>query len=80
MQGRDEVDPARDERGNDEGVGRARADVRDLDVKLLVVVVQPAARDDAGVDTIETDDVSSAKESVEDEADNTADAVLGKNV
>lgn len=76
----DVVDGEGDESGHDEGVADAGDDVGDLDVELLVVVVGPAADDDAGVDAVEADDVGCSEKGIGDEAEDTGDTVLGKDV
>ena len=76
----DHVDELRQGGGHDEAVGGAGDDVGQLHIQLLVLVVDPAARDDARVDTVEPDDVVGREEGVEDESDKAADPVLGEHV
>lgn len=40
----------------------------------------PAARDDAGIDAVEADDVLSAEDAIEEEAPDAGDTVLGEDV
>ena len=75
----DAVEAGRDERGDDERVRGARDDVRELDVELLPVVVQPAAAR-ARVDAVERDDRAVGEEAVEEQADHPADRVFGAQV
>ena len=76
----DLVDDEGDERRHDEGVRAACEGVGHLDVELLVVVVEPAACDEAGVDAVEADDVVGGEEGVEQEADDAGDGVLCQHV
>ena len=62
----DEIDEEGEESGDDKGVGDDGDDVRELDVHLFPVLVEEAACYDAGVDTVETDDVVGAEEGVEE--------------
>ena len=75
-----EVDGVGEDGGHEEGVGAAGEDVGDLDVELAVVVDEPAAGHDAGVDAVEADDGGGCEEGVEDEADDAGDAVFGEDV
>lgn len=47
---------------------------------MFVVVIEPATVDDAGVDTIEADDIIGGEEGVEDETDHAGDAVFSEHV
>lgn len=76
----DLVDGKCKEGADAERVCSACNDVRELNVELLPVVVNPAAWERAVVDTIEADDVRGAKECVEDETDHASDTVLGENI
>ena len=80
MQARDEVDGEREQGGDGEGVTGGSDDVGELDVQLAPVAVREAARDEAGVDAVEADDVVGAEERVGQEADHAADSVLGEDV
>lgn len=80
MQPGDHVDTVGEDGRHDEGVAGRGADVGHLDVELFVVVVEPAAGDEAGVDAVETDDPVCGEEGVEDEADHASDAVLSEHV
>jgi hypothetical protein len=77
---RDLVDDESNDGGHDEGVGSAGDDVRNLDVQLLPVVVEPATGDDAGADTVKANDVIGSEEGVEDETDDTSDTVLSEHI
>lgn len=79
MQTRNKIDGLGDDGGNDERVGRAGNNVRNLDVQRLEVVVDESARN-AGVHAVEADDVVRGEEGVEDEADHSADSVLSEHV
>jgi hypothetical protein len=76
----DIVDEVGEQEGDHEGIRDAGDNVGDLDVQLLVVVVEPAAGDDAGVDAVEANDVVGGEEGVEDEPDDAGDAVLGEHI
>lgn len=73
------VDGEREDGGDDERVGRAGDDVRELDVELLPSRVEEAARQ-AVVDAVEADDGGGADEGVGEEAEHARDAVLGEDV
>lgn len=73
------VDELGDDGGHDERVGGAGDDGSDLPAEEDVVAVEEAA-DGARVDAVEADDLAGREEGVEDEADDTADAVLGEDV
>jgi len=79
VQPRDEVDGVSEKGGDNESIGSAGHDVSNLDVKLLVVVVEPSTSDSV-VDTIETNDVVCAEKCIEDESDHASDAVLSEHV
>lgn len=49
-------------------------------LELVIVVIQPAACDDACVDTVEADDVVGCEKGVEEETDHASNAVLGEDV
>lgn len=66
--------------GDDEGICGDGNDVGDLDVELFVIVVEPAAGNNAGVDTIKTDYIVCGKESIEDESNDTGHAVLSQHI
>ena len=80
MQAGNVVDDSGEESGYNECVTGAGDDIRNLDVKLLPVVVQPTAVYDTCVNTVKTDDPACAKEGVEDQADHSCDTVLGEHV
>lgn len=68
-----------DDRGDDEDVGTARADVGELDVELLEVALHEASGD-GGVDFVQGDDVVGGEDAVEEETDDTCDTVLTEQV
>lgn len=76
----DEVDNLGENGREDKGVSAASHNVGDLDVKLLPVVVDPSAVNDTVVDAVQTNNVVGSEESVEDEANNTADTVLSEHI
>jgi len=80
VQAGDEVDGVGEDVGDGEGPARGGEDVRELYVELFVLVVDPAAGDDAGVDAVEADDVGCAEEGVGHEAEHASDGVLGEDV
>ncbi len=80
VQAGDLVDDEGEDGGHDEGVACACYDVGDLDVQLLPVVVEPAAGDDTGADTVKANDVVGCKEAVKDETDHSGKAVFGEHV
>ena len=80
MQSGDLVDDKCEEGRHDEGVAGAGDDVDYLDVKLSVVVVDPAAIDDAGIDPIKANDIVGCKKTIEDETDHASDTVLREDV
>ena len=75
----DAVDALRDERGDDEAVRGARGDVRDLDVELLPVVVEPAAVR-GRVHAVERDNLAVGEERVEEQAEDATNRVLGAQI
>lgn len=80
VQAGDEVDGVGEDVREGEGPARGGEDVRELYVELFVLVVDPAARDDARVDAVEADDVGCAEEGVGHEAEHACDGVLGEDV
>lgn len=78
VQAGDLVDGEGDEGADDERVGGTGDDVGDLDVELLPVVHDPAAI--GRVHTVETDDVGSGENAVEEETDHSGDAVLSEHI
>lgn len=76
----DEVDGVGKNSRHDEGVAGTRDDVGDLDVELFVVVVGPAADNDASIDAVKTNNVGCAKEGVGGQAEHTGDTVLGEDI
>lgn len=80
LETRNHVDDLGQDRRDDKRVGRGGDDECNLDVELLVVLVQETTRDEAGVDTVETNDVVGREEAVEEEADNATDVMLGEHV
>ena len=64
MQAGDEVDEEGEEEGDGECPAGGGEDVGELDVEAAVVVVDPAAGDDAGAYAVETDYVGGAEEGV----------------
>lgn len=80
MQSWDLVDDERKQSADSECPRTSSKNIGELNVKLLVVVVEPATREQASVYTVEADDVRSTKEAVEDETDHTSDAVLSKHI
>lgn len=73
LQAWNKVDGEGEDGGYDEGVSCASYDIRDLDVELLVVVVDPASVDDACADAVQADYVVGREETVEKEADDSSD-------
>lgn len=80
METRDKVDEKGENGRHDEGVGGTGYNIRDLDVELFVFVVGPATGDDAGIDAVQTDNVSCAEEGVGEKAKHAGDTVLGEHV
>lgn len=80
VQTRDGVDGESNQGGHDERVRGSSHDVGDLDVELLVVVNDPSSDSRASVDTIQADNRIVAEQSVEDQTDNTSDAVLSQHI
>ena len=64
MQAGDQVDEVSEDEGDGEGPAGGGEDVGELDVELAVVVVDPAAGYDAGVNAVEADYVGGAEEGV----------------
>ena len=64
MQAGDDVDEVGEEEGDGEGPAGGGEDVGELDVELAVVVVDPAARYDTRVHTVESNYVGRAEEGV----------------
>ena len=79
MERGDAVDALRDERGDDEAVRGARRDVRDLDVELFPVAIEPAAAR-RSVHPVERDDRAVGEDRVEEQAKDAADGVFGAQV
>jgi hypothetical protein len=75
----DEVDDLGDDSGHDKGVGGGGDNGGDLPAEDDVVAVQEAAGQ-ASVDAVETDDATGGEECIEDEADDTTDAVLSEDI
>jgi len=55
-------------------------DVSELNVELLPVVLDPTSVVKTSVDTVETDDVGSTKDGVEEKTDDTGHAVLSEHI
>lgn len=79
VEARDQAEDLGDAGGDDKDVGAACNNVCDLDVELLVVLVEEAARN-GGVNVIEGDDLSGGEESVEDETDDSCQSVLCEEI
>ena len=73
------VDGEADDGSHDKSVPGDSANVGDLDVELLPVLVDEAARH-AVVHTIEADDVVSTEQAVEEETDHAGNAMLSEYV
>ena len=80
VQTRDHVDGEGDDGGHHEGVRAGGGDVGDLDVHLFPVVDDPAAGGGAGVDPVQAEDGVVAKQGVEEESDDSCDAVFGEDI
>ena len=80
VQSGDVVDDVGDDGGHDKGVGGRGDNVGDLDVHLAVIVVDPPARQNAGIDAVEADDVVCAKQCIKEETHHSRNAVLSKDV
>ena len=80
MEAGDEVDEEGEEEGDGEGPAGGGEDVGELDVELAVVVVDPAAGDDARVYAVEADYVGGAEEGVGHQAEHAGDGVFGEDV
>ena len=80
MEARDPVDGRGDDEGDREGPARGGADVGKLFVELPIVVIDPAAGDDAGVDAVEADDVGCAKQGIGHQTKHAGDGVFGEDV
>ena len=80
VQARDQVDEGCDDEGHGEGPAGSGADVGKLPVELAIVVVDPAADDDACVDAIKADDVGRSKEGIGHQAQHAGDGVFGEDV
>lgn len=76
----DGIDTVSDDCGHNKGVGCAGYNVGDLDVQLLPVAVDEATGDDAGIDSIQSDNVIGTKERIEDEADHAGETVFCHHV
>lgn len=76
----DLVDAEGEERAHDECVGSAGHNVRDLNVHLLPVVVDPSSLGDTVVHSIETDNVGCSENAVEEKTDHTGDTVLSEDI
>lgn len=79
LEARNEVNELGDYGRHDKGVGRGGGNGGDLPANDLVVAVDKAAAG-ADVDAVEANDFTGGEKGVEDEADDTADAVLSKDV
>lgn len=51
-----------------------------MNVEFAVVVVDPAALDDASVDTVKSDDVGCAEECIRHQTEHTGNGVLSENI
>ena len=80
MQARDLIDDKGEDGRDNEGVGGGGDDVRELDVQLFPVVLDPAERVPGRIYPVERDNVVGAEDGVGEEAEHTGDAVLGKDV
>lgn len=80
MKAWNKVDGVGNDEGHDEGIAGASNDVSNLDVELFIVLVNEATSDDAGVDTIQADDVGCAKESISNKTKNACDTVLSEHI
>lgn len=76
---RDKVDALGDESRHDERISHGGANIGNLNVQLLIVVVDKAAGNFL-VDTIQADDVISSKETVEDQTDNASESVFSEYI
>lgn len=76
----DGVDSVCNKCGNYKCVGGAGYDIGDLNVKLFPVAVDETAGDDAGVDSIQTDNVIGTEERIKDEADHAGYTVFCHHV
>lgn len=74
------VDSESNDGRHDEGVAHASKNVGNLDIKLLPIVVEPTAVDDARADTVEADDPVGGKQSVEEKADDAGNTVLSQHI
>jgi len=79
MQTRNNVDDLGNDGRHDERVRGGGDNIGDLDVQKLPVMVEPAASD-ASVNTIQTDNVIGSEEGVEEQPDDSADAVFSPHV
>jgi hypothetical protein len=80
VQARNIVDDQSQDCGHNEGIACGSQNVCNLDVKLLVVVIQPATVNDTCVDSVETDNVVGCEESVEEKPNHSCDTVLSEYV
>ena len=76
---RNEAEDLGDQCGDGEDVGSAGDNVCELDIKLLVVVVEPATNK-RRIDTVEGDDLVFGEETVEQETDHTRQRVLCEQI
>ena len=70
----------REEGANDKCVGRRGNHIGELDVELLVVVLDPATRVEASVDTIKANDVAGTKDTVKEKTDHSSNTVLSEHI
>jgi len=77
VKARDGVDAVGDDGGHDKGISGGCNDIGDLNVQLLVVVNDPATDTGTGVDAVQADNGVVTEESVEDQTDDSGNAVLG---
>lgn len=80
MEARDVVDDEGENGGDGKGIKCGGDNVGDLNVHLAPVTVDESTGNNAGVDTVETDDIIGTEDGVEEETDHTTDSVLSKHI
>lgn len=74
------IDDESEDGGDDEGVSGGSADVAELDIELLPIVLDPTTSVETSVHTIETNNVACTEYTIGEEAKHAGDPVLGEHI
>ena len=80
MESWNQIDAESEDVAHGEGPSGCGEDICELDIELAVVVIDPAAGDDAGVDPVKSDDVGCAEKSIGHQTQHSRNSVLSKDV